>query len=348
MRAAALRFPLHLVFGLAIVACDPPPPPAESPAATSGLSGGGLEISERVREEIGETVATVNGLPIGKSEFIQVAGRKLRTSEAGALTAEDRQAVLDELTEQKILFLEARAKGYDLDPRVQRLLVQLILQDEVYAEVKSADITDDELRAFFEKHREDFVIPEKIRLRRIFVKAEPTRSSAEAEQIAQRAYQQVRAEPNRFSRVASELSEGPYRGRGGDLGLIGKEPRPGVPIEIIERGFTLKAGEVAAPFQAGGGWNVLFVSERRDRVERTFEQMRGAVVRRAKAEKSQQAYRDYVDGRRQAANVEVFADRLESLRLAGSARSSIPVEPGLGDPDTPERPDHLDHPEEGE
>jgi len=336
VRIAVPRLSLCLALGLTIAACDAGPPPAADPGSAATNQGGEITISERVREEIGETVAIVDGLPIGKSEFIQVAGRKLRTSEGGALTAEDRQAVLDELTEQKILFLEARRKGYDMDPRVQRLLVQLILQDEVYSEVKSADITDDELRRYFEANREDFVIPEKIRLRRIFIKAEPTRTNAEAQQLARQAYQRVKGEPNRFSRVASELSEGPYRGRGGDLGLIGKEPRPGVPQEIIERGFLLKAGDIAEPFEAGGGWNVLFVSERRDRVERTFEQMRGAVVRRAKAQKSQQAYQDYVQGRREAAKVELFADRLDSLRLAGSARGSIPIEPGLGEPDAPE------------
>jgi parvulin-like peptidyl-prolyl isomerase len=325
---------LSLALSLFVAACDGAPPTAAAPphAASEGSTPLG-DLSPRVREEIGETVATIDGMPIGLNEFIQLAGRKLRASEAGALTPSDRQAVIDELADQKLLFLEARRRGYDLDPKVQRLMVQLLLQDEVYGNVKSADLTDDELQAFFQKNHEEFIIPEKIRLRRIFIKAEPTRSSAEAKALADKFYQAVKSEPRSFSRLAGEVSEGPYRGRGGDLGLIGREPRPGVPQEIIDRGFTLKEGEVAAPFEAAGGWNVLYVSERRDRVERTFEQMRGAVVRRAKAEKNQVAYESYIAERRQGAKVEVMAERLDSVRLAAPPRSSVsgPSAPGGGE-----------------
>lgn len=327
MRTAALSLALSVL----VAACDGGAPAAQvpPPPATAGSTPLG-DLSERVRDEIGETVATADGMPIGLNEFIQLAGRKLRGSEAGSLTAEDRQAVIDELADQKLLFLEARRRGYDLDPKVQRLMVQLLLQDEVYGNVKSADLTDDELRAFFQKNHEEFIIPEKIRLRRIFVKSEPTRTGAEAKALADKFYQSVQSEPRNFSRLAGEVSEGPYRGRGGDLGLIGREPRPGVPQEIIDRGFTLKEGEVAAPFESAGGWNVLYVSERRDRVERTFEQMRGAVVRRAKAEKNLLAYEAYIAERRQGVKVEVIPERLEAVRLAAPPRAGVtgPAVPG--------------------
>lgn len=335
----ALAFPLG--------ACDGPTstPSSGAAAGTTTDAGATDDVSPRIRADIGETVAIADGVPIGMNEFLQLAGRKLRASEAGVLSPEDRRAVVDELADQKILYREALRRGYDKDPKVQRLMVQLLLQDEVYDQIKSADLTDEDLRSYFERHREEFVIPEKIRLRRIFVKAEPTRSAEEARALIDQLHARVTADLSQFARVAAESSEGPYRGRGGDLGLIGREPRPGVPQEIIERGFAMKQGEVSAPFELGGGWNILFASERRDRVERTFEQMRGAVVRRAKAEKNQQAYEAYIAERRKGIAVQVFDEKLDAVRLAGSARPGV----GLDAPEGPETPsDTIEEPTGGE
>lgn len=315
-----------LSVALGFGACDGDPAGGSGASERATATGPVGELAPNIREEIGETVATVDGMPIGLNEFLQLAGRKLRGSEGGSLSSDDRQAVIDELVEQKVLYLEARERGLDYDPRVQRLMVQLLLQDQVYGDIKSADLSDDELRDYFERNREDFIIPEKIRLRRIFIKGDPTRTADEAKELATSIYQRVAAEPESFQKIAAEVSEGPYRGRGGDLGLVGREPRPGVPQEVIDKGFLQPIGGVSEPFEAAGGWNIVFTADRRERLERTFAQMRGAVVRRAKAEKHQEAYEAYVAERQSDATVEVFSDKLDSVRLAGAKNERPPEE----------------------
>lgn len=314
-----------LAASLSLLACDPEP----CPPAIAGGVGAAPELPAHLQEEIGETVATVNGMPVGINEYSQLAGRRLRAATSDELSDEERMEVLQELIDQKALYLVARERGLDRDPRVQRLMVQILLQGEVYGDIKSADLTDAELRDYYERNRESFIIPEQARLRRIFIKAEPTRSAAEAEALVAGIYERVKANPDRFAKIAAETSEGPYRGRGGDLGLVGHEPRAGVPPEVVERGFAMPVGGVSEPFFVSGGYNIVMVADRRERIERTFEQMRGAVVRRAKSEKHQQAYQDYVASKREGLDIQTFPDRLGRLSVQEPIRGgSLPFDPG--------------------
>ncbi|TVQ91915.1 MAG: hypothetical protein EA397_08425 [Deltaproteobacteria bacterium] len=319
-----------LGLGLTLLGCDPEP--SASPAAPLEVP----ELPEHLRAEIGEPVATISGFPVGVNEYNQLAGRKLRTSSGEELTDQERLEVLQELIDQKVLFLEARRLGFDRDPRVQRVMVQILLQSEVYGDIKSADLTEEELRAYYERNRDDFIMPEQVRLRRIFIKAEPTRPNAEAEALARTIYERVKAQPQSFAKIAAETSEGPFRGRGGDLGLVSREPRPGVPVEVVERGFSLAEGGISEPFLAGGGYHILFLTERRERVERTFEQMRAAVVRRAKSEKQQQSYHDYLAEKRDAFDIETFPDRLKRLRVGSGGGPDSAPEPPAGAPSAEE------------
>jgi hypothetical protein len=74
---------------------------------------------------------------------------------------------------------------------------------------------------------------------------------------------------------------------------------------VISVAFGLGKGEVSEVFQDDEGWNIVYVPNRRDRVERSFAQMRGSVQRKVKSERYQKLFDDFVGGLKEGASVEI-------------------------------------------
>lgn len=311
---------------LALLGCPPPdgaPGDGGGNASTNGVSNDGRTVTV----DLGETLAQVDGVPVGAREFAQAAARR-NPGGAAAMTLEERQEVLEELINNKALYLEARRQGIDQDPKVQRQMVQILLRRTVYNQVKSNDFTDEDLRAFYETNRDDFIIPEKVRARRIFIKAEPTRSKAEAEELAKQTYAAIDGNIDVFVKQATQVSEGPFRGRGGDMGLFSRQGRAGLSPAVVDKAFSMEPGTVSEPFFSDGGYHIIATIVRRDQVERTFEQMKGAVLRRAKGERQKKLFDETVAELRKGATVEINTDKLESLDFeAMSQRPPMDVRP---------------------
>ena len=99
---------LALVALLGVVACD-----------GAGTTGGGTTPTTSSATDVGEFLATVNGVPVGTTEFEAAAARKTPAN-GESLTDAEKKEVLDELIEEKLLYAEALKKGLDKDPKVQK------------------------------------------------------------------------------------------------------------------------------------------------------------------------------------------------------------------------------------
>ena len=241
-------------------------------------------------------VAFVNGRPI--------PGQRL--SDAWALDpGKSREQILEKLIAEELLVEEAERRGLQSDPKVQKVMVNTLLREGVYSTVRTEDLTDGELRAYYESHRDEFVVAEKVQLKRILVADEATCDLARTE---------LGPDPDStFTGVASARSTDPYRRRGGDIGFVSRTGKPGVDQAIVDRAFEMKVGELSPCFETGTGWNLVYVANHRQRVERTFEQMKGSVLRKAKNDRYSQLYDAYVDQLEAAATVELDSEALEAV-----------------------------------
>lgn len=285
--------------------------------------------------EIGDVIAEIDGMPIGANEFALLANRNRKRG--APITDEERREILDDLLNQKALYLEARRLGLDRDPKVQAQMIQILLRRTVYNQVRSNDFTDADLRAYYEAHLDDFVVPEKARVRRLFVKGQPVRSMADAELMARNAAKEINGDIESFAKVAYEVSEGPMRSRSGDMGLISRAGRAGIPQEVVDTAFELQPGQISEPFEAGEGWNIVALMFKRDKVERTFEQMKGAVLRRAKAERQKQLYDETIARLRKDAKVEINEEAVSAVPVRSTPR--LNAVDGLLDPAARVHPD---------
>ncbi len=316
--------PVLLTVGVLLVAaCDGG---GAAPAASGSKTGDAAPAASAASAvDIGEVLADVDGVPVGSTEFKEAAARR-KPADGEKLSLEERKEVIDRLVDEKLLYKAALGKGLDKDPKVQKVMVNTLLRQEVYANVRNSDFSDEELQAYYESHKDDFVVPEKVQIKRILVKAGKDRTEAEAQDIAKEAHKRLKKDPSAFKDVAAKVSEDPYGRRGGDVGFVPRSGKPGLADSVVEKAFSMKVDQLSEPFLTEEGVNIILVANKRERVERTFQQMKGSVLRKVKNEKLKEMYESYVANLRTGAKITIDEGKLGSLEVQASRRAG----PGPG------------------
>ena len=269
--------------------------------------------------DIGEVIATVNGVQIGSKEFEQAAARKTPAS-GDSLTIEEKKEVLQTLVEEKLLYAEAIRKGVDKDPKVQKVMVNTLVREDVFNQIKNSDFSDEVLQAYYDAHKDDFIVPEKVQIKRILIKTGPDRTDDQAKSQAEKIRADVERDPESFKDLASKFSEDPYKHRGGDVGFVPKEGKPGLDQQVVDTAFTVEVGKVSPVFKTEDGYNVVLVAAKREQLERTFQQMKGTVLRKAKQAKQEESYKTYVDKLKTGAKVDIDEAKLGAIQVKSQHR----------------------------
>jgi parvulin-like peptidyl-prolyl isomerase len=204
-------------------------------------------------------------------------------------------------------------------------MVNTLLRQEVYAQVRNSDFIEELLQAYYDAHPEEFIVPEKVQIKRILVRVTDERPEAAAQEEAARLRGLVAADPKEtFKDVASKSSEDPYRRRGGDIGFVSADGKPGLDQAIVDKAFQMGVGEVSEPFKTEDGYNIIYVANKREKVERTFQQMKGSVLRKVKNEKLKELYDQYVAQLKQGAKVEIDEAKLAAVDIKQAVRAMPP------------------------
>ncbi|MEM6926871.1 MAG: peptidylprolyl isomerase [Myxococcota bacterium] len=297
-------------------------------AGAWACSGGGFVAEEGAppsREPDGAIIARVGENPITDRDFAVAAARR---PDAAAGDDAMRREVLEELVTDEILFQEATSRGLYRDPKVRRTMVSLLIRKEVYDRAHQQEIPEEELEAYFEEHESDFVIPEKAQVRRIFVRIDEDRDEEAAKELMTDLRRQLIRDPGKFGALAEKHSEDAYQRRGGDLGLITREGKPGVPVAVVDKAFELRPGQLSGVFETDDGLNLVLTVLRRDAIERTYDQMKGMVMRQVRAQRVKDMKQRFVDELRSGYSVDVDEETLANtyVQVEAAAPTVDPAE----------------------
>jgi peptidyl-prolyl cis-trans isomerase C len=202
----------------------------------------------------------------------------------GPLAPDVRKALLEPYLEERILVMEARARGLGASgdgADKENESVQRLLSDAVLSRVS---LSDQELDVYCRDHAREFDTPERVRLRQILV---PT--SNEARDVVRR----LRKDPKSFANLAQTRSRAPEASTGGLMGVF---RRGELPAELEGAAFTLAAGETSDVVQSSLGYHVLRVDERLPAREAGLPQCREAARAELLRKKSDQSVREFVQG----------------------------------------------------
>ena len=148
----------------------------------------------------------------------------------------------------------------------EELLAQEVINQAVPEQI---EITNEEIKAYYEKHREEFIHPEEVRSRQLVVASEETADMIRARLM----------EGADFSKLARTHSLSPDRDQGGDLGFFSRGEMP----EEFDIVFTLEVGQISPIVKTPYGYHLFKIEERHPsnpmEIEERNERIRAQLTR---------------------------------------------------------------------
>ncbi|HSM93457.1 MAG TPA: peptidylprolyl isomerase [Anaeromyxobacteraceae bacterium] len=187
------------------------------------------------------------------------------------------------------------------------LLTYNLLGYKVRSRVK---VSEEDLRAYYQKNAAEFAGQEEVHVRHIFLPLAEGAPAAEVEKVraqGEKVLQRLAAGED-FAAVAREVSKGPGAQEGGDLGWL----RRGVVQKSLEdAAFGLKVNQVSSLVRAGPGLHVLKLEERRVAGGKSFDEARDTIRERLTNEQLDGYKQQYLDELRRDALVDVKLPELK-------------------------------------
>ncbi len=162
----------------------------------------------------------------------------------------------------------------------KQMLISRVQQQDVYSRIS---IAEEESRAYYNAHRDEFLTNESVTLREIFVRAATT-APAEGPSAAAAAMADARTKIDQirqrvlkedFGTVAGEASDAASKANGGLIGPLGTdELNPDIQKVLT----SMKVGQVSEPLDAGNGYRLLKLDVRVPRKQATFEEARDQIA----------------------------------------------------------------------
>lgn len=227
----------------------------------------------------------------------------------------------DAQVQSELFYQGAEKLGYADDPDVRRFVEQTLVKTFVRKEFEEArnpnDVSDEEIRAYYEGHPDQFRRAPMRRARHILVA-----SKKEAEEIRERLTGDPKA---KFRKLAKEQSlDGETNVRGGDLlyftedgKVVGRESSDTVDGRLVAAAFAMKnTGELSAPIDMGDGkWSVVELTGIRPEHVQTLEQVSAAIRRQLWREERGAALDAMLVELRTELEPEVYPERLDAIVL---------------------------------
>ena len=135
----------------------------EQPAADAGPPVAGLSPAQAAR-----TIAKVGDRTITLGDFARTMERMDQFDRLRYQTKERRRELLDAMIDTELLATEARRLGIDKEPEAQAA-IRTILRDAILAQAREgmpspSQLTDQEIRAYYDAHIDRFTEPERRRV----------------------------------------------------------------------------------------------------------------------------------------------------------------------------------------
>ncbi len=248
-----------------------------------------------------DVVALVNQSPVRTEDYVRMC-EAVASDRRAPLETADKQHILDRLIEEELLVQRGLTLDLPrLDRRVRSDLTQTVI-DGIASQASDREPTEDELRAFYESHRDLFAGPGRLRVRQVFVRVTaPSDPAALAR--ADEAAQRLRAGES-IDAVQKALGDPPLAPLPDAL-LPPAKLRDYLGPTALRTALELDVGEVSDPVRSGTGYHVLQVADRQADTAPTLDEVRPQVVSEFHRQSSEQALRNYLDELRGAADVRV-------------------------------------------
>ena len=200
----------------------------------------------------------------------------------------------------------ASSQGLSFEDFKQNLKTDIITQQVIQREVTPhINVSNEEVRRFYEKHKAELAHPEAVRLSQIMISTDQAgddeQKLAVAKAKAEDLLKQIRAGAN-FEELAKTNSQDPSSAQGGDLGFF---ERGKLAKQLEDATFAMKKGDVSDVIRTRQGFVILKVTDHVQAGTPTFAESEDRAREQVYMTKMQPAMRDYLKKLREEAYIDI-------------------------------------------
>lgn len=283
-------------------------------------------------------VATVNGYKITKAELDRQVGILMpRSFFHSTVTPKKLKEVekdaLKELIKKHLLLQYADKKGYTIPDSIvereekkikkafgskknfeaglkranltydefKRELRNDLLMQKLYDKEVRVELSDKDLKEYYEKNKYKFKVPEKVKIRLIYLRNDPTdpKGYEKAKKRAEEVMDKIK-EGEDFADLAAKYSNAMSRIKGGDMGFIHK----GMLDEPLEKAaYSLKKGEVSDIIDTPTGFYIIKLEDISPAVQLPFEDVKDKLKKELTAKYEKRNLDKILDSMRKSAKI---------------------------------------------
>ena len=313
-----------------------------------------------------EVVARINGEPILKKEFDEQVERNMARYRGQnhqlppSIEQRIKESVVRRMIDDEMIAQKAKSLGIDItaadlaakfteyksrfrtdeafsdylkrsnntEENMKTDLKRNMLRDQVVEKLSgSVDVTDDEVKKYYDENKQRFIDREQVKASRILVRVAPNATDKEkkdAKKKAETVRAKVAAKNADFAEIAKTDSQGPEASRGGDLGWFA---RGRMPPEFDNVAFAMQAEATSNVVETKMGYEIIKVWEKKAERERPVDEVKENIKNSLLARKKNEKRRDILKDLKAGAKIEQLVKFEEAAGGPG-----MPGEPPTGAP----------------
>jgi peptidyl-prolyl cis-trans isomerase C len=230
---------------------------------------------DQVVAEVGKEKITLKDY---QEQVLQYERSKSFQQKLQSLTPEGKKKILDGMVKDSLFYQAAMEKGLTLNEEtlkeIELLKRRLLIRKYIEQALKEKPVEEAELRDYYEKNSERFVIPEKRKISHIVVRTE---------QEAQKLLAEVK-EGKDFGLLAEQNNTDATKKKKGDLGWVKK----GIMVkEFDDAAFQLKKGEMSGIVKTRLGYHIIRIEDIKAQEQKNFEDVKADIRKKLEQQKVQ-------------------------------------------------------------
>lgn len=317
-RNAAFLIAALALLGL-VPACDGC---GKKPEAATPADNGTKLTHGLTKEQADKVLIKVGNVTITAGQFAQRLADLSPYLRARYNSPERRREFLDNMVRFELLAIAAREKGLDKAPEVERTRKEVMVQklmEQLFEDngIKPAEVTEAEIKAYYDANQGEFSKAEQVRASHIVIK-----NRANAERVLKEAIAGG-TDAEKFRQLAKDHNEdADTKARFGDLRFFSrpekKEPsEPNVPDAVRVAAFSIAEIGAVHPelVQSEQGFHIIKLTGKRAALNRSLDEARRLIQNRLWRERREQAIDKFIAELRAKANVEEHLENLSQVKV---------------------------------
>ena len=285
------------------------------------------------KKQDGKVLVTMDGDKITLDEFNKALDKIPMNMKMLVANESGKRNYLDTLITKKLLLREAKKEKIDTDKEFQdrleeikdQLLMESLLKKKLTLEGKA---TDEDLKKYYEAHKEEFKKDGEINTRQIVVKTE-----GEAREILAKVQK-----GEDFAELARRYSLDPSAKASG--GEIGFHPKGTLVPEYEAAAFKLKkVGQVSGIVKTQFGYHIIKLEGQKPPTYVPFDEVKDFIKQKIGQEKQKELFEKYVAELKKSSKITVNEQLLKPeekpAATPGGKPEAQPAKPGQGESATP-------------